>query len=104
MEERVWDSFLTARDKDVFAAAGYGQRAGFGQRPAVVVIDVNDNFTGDRPEPILDSIKRWPNSCGEDAWEAMGYIKRLLDVARDQGLPVIYTTGDRRTDGWQYGP
>lgn len=90
MEERVWDAFLTARDKDVFAAAGYGQRAGFGQRPAVVVIDVNYNFTGDRPEPILDSIKRWPNSCGEDAWEAMGYIKRLLDAARDQGLPVIY--------------
>lgn len=103
MEERVWDAFLTARDKDVFAAAGYGQRAGFGQRPAVVVIDVNYNFTGDRPEPILDSIKRWPNSCGEDAWEAMGYIKRLLDAARDQGLPVIYTTGDRRIDGWDRG-
>ncbi len=103
MEERVWDSFLTARDKDVFAAAGYGQRAGFGQRPAVVVIDVNYNFTGDCPEPILDSIRRWPNSCGEDAWEAMGYIKRLLDAARDQGLPVIYTTGDRRADGWDRG-
>jgi maleamate amidohydrolase len=103
MEERVWDAFLTARDKEVFAAAGYGQRAGFGQRPAILVIDVNYNFTGDHPEPILDSIKRWPNSCGEDAWEAMGYIKRLLDAARDQGLPVIYTTGDRRLDGWDRG-
>jgi nicotinamidase-related amidase len=103
MEERVWDAFLTARDKEVFAAAGYGQRAGFGQRPAILVIDVNYNFTGDHPEPILDSIQRWPNSCGEDAWEAMGYIKRLLDAARDQGLPVIYTTGDRRMDGWDRG-
>jgi nicotinamidase-related amidase len=33
----------------------------------------------------------------------MGYIKRLLDAARDQGLPVIYTTGDRRMDGWDRG-
>ena len=69
MAEPVWNKFLTERDKLVFDAAGYGQRAGFGERPAVVVIDVNYNFTGDKPEPILESIKRWPNSCGEDGWE-----------------------------------
>ena len=103
MAEYVWDKFLTERDKQVFEAAGYGQRAGFGKRPAILVIDVNYNFTGDRPEPILDSIKRWPNSCGEDAWEALGYIKRLLDAARAKGLPVIYTTGERRVDGWDRG-
>ncbi len=103
MTEHVWDRFLTERDKRVFEAAGYGQRAGFGKRPAVVVIDVNYNFTGDRPEPILESIKRWPNSCGEDAWESLGYIKRLVQAARQKGLPVIYTTGDRRADGWDRG-
>lgn len=103
MAERIWDAFLTERDKHVFEAAGYGQRAGFGQRPVMVVIDVNYNFTGDRPEPILESIKRWPNSCGEEAWESMRYIKRLLDAAHNKGLPVIYTTGDRRADGWDRG-
>jgi hypothetical protein len=35
--------------------------------PAILVIDVNSNFCGDKPEPILESIKRWCNSCGEDA-------------------------------------
>jgi hypothetical protein len=35
------------------AATGYGARAGFGNRPALLVIDVNYNFCGDRPEPIL---------------------------------------------------
>jgi nicotinamidase-related amidase len=103
MAERVWDQFLTERDKQVFEAAGYGQRAGFGKRPVLLVIDVNYNFTGDQPEPILTSIKRWPNSCGEGAWEAMHYIKRLLRAARQKGLPVIYTTGDRRADGWDRG-
>ena len=100
MTEPVWNKFLTERDKQVFGDAGYGQRAGFGERPVILVIDVNYNFTGDKPEPILDSIKRWPNSCGEDAWESMRHIKRLLDTGRAKGIPVIYTTGTKRADGW----
>jgi len=103
MTERVWDKFLTPRDREVFAAAGYGQPQGFGKRPALVIIDVNYNFCGDRPEPILDSVKRWPNSCGEDAWAALPHIRSLIDTARDKGLPVIYTTGGFRADGWDYG-
>ena len=103
MAERLWDRFLTERDKQVFEAAGYGQRAGFGRRPVLIVVDVNYNFTGDRPESILASIQRWPNSCGEDAWQAMRYIKRLLEAARHKGIPVIYTTGERRADGWDRG-
>ena len=103
MTDRVWDKFLTDRDKEVFGAAGYGQRAGFGERPIILVIDINYNFTGDKPEPILDSIKKWPNSCGEEAWESMTYTKRLLETARKKGLPVVYTTGDMREDGWDRG-
>lgn len=100
MSGRVWDAFLTERDKTVFAKAGYGEPAGFGERPAVLVVDVNYNFTGDRREPILDSVARWPNSCGEDAWDALPRIRELLDAARAKGLPVVYTTGAMREDGW----
>jgi maleamate amidohydrolase len=103
MSERPWDRFLTERDKAVFDAAGYGQRAGFGDRPVILVIDVNYNFTGDRPEPILESIKTWPNSCGEEAWESMRHIKRLIEAGHAKGLPVIYTTGTMREDGWDRG-
>jgi hypothetical protein len=67
MAERIWDRFLTERDKQVFATSGYGTRQGFGRRPALLVIDVNYFFCGERREPILESIKRWRNSCGEDA-------------------------------------
>jgi nicotinamidase-related amidase len=100
----VWDQFLTERDRRVFGGAGYGARAGFGERPVVLVIDVNYNFVGDRPEPIEESIKRWRNSCGEAGWEAAAHIARLLDAARHKGLPVIYSTSvDARDDGFDRG-
>src|SRR6202040_2688528 len=86
MNERIWDKFLTERDKTVFAASGYGAPAGFGKRPALLVIDVNWAFCGERPEPILESIKRWRTSCGEESWVALGYIKQLIEAAR-QGPP-----------------
>jgi len=103
MSEPVWNRFLSERDKQVFAAAGYATRQGFGQRPAILVVDVNYAFCGDRPEPILESIKRWRNSCGAEAWEGVKAIKRLLAAARAKGLPVIYSTGVRRDDDWDRG-
>ena len=103
MSEPVWNKFLSERDKQVFAAAGYATRQGFGQRPAIMVVDVNYAFCGDRPEPILESIKRWRNSCGAEAWEGVKAIKRLLAAARARGLPVIYSTGTRRDDDWDRG-
>src|ERR1700747_3311826 len=93
MNERIWDKFLTERDKAVFAAGGFGARAGFGKRPALRVIDVNWAFSDERPEPILESIRRWRTSCGEESWVALQYIKQLIEAARAKGLPVIYTTG-----------
>ena len=91
MPEHVWDRFLTERDRAVFAAGGFGARAGSGKRPALLVVDVNWGFCGDRSEPILDSIKRWPNSCGVESWVAVEHIKSLIELARNQRIPVIYT-------------
>lgn len=102
-EEPIWNEFLTERDKAVFEASGYGARAGFGERPALVIIDVNYAFVGDKREPILESIKRWRNSCGEEGWDAVEIIKKMIAVARAKGIPVIYTTGHRREDGWDSG-
>jgi nicotinamidase-related amidase len=103
MKEPVWNRFLTERDKQVFAAAGFGARQGYGKRPAVLVVDVNYYFCGDKREPILESVKRWRASCGEDAWDGVEAIGKLLSAARGRGLPVIYTTGTRRPDNWDAG-
>ena len=103
MTDRIWDRFLTERDRQVFAAAGLGALQGYGKRPAVVVVDVNYAFCGERREPILESIKRWRASCGAEAWDGIAAISRLLAAARARGLPVIYTTGERRDDRWDVG-
>ena len=103
MPEPIWNKFLTERDKAVFAASGYGARGGFGKRPALLVIDVNYAFCGDKPEPILESIKRWRNSCGEESWPAVAAIKSLRDKAHETGIPVLYTTGVQRSDNWDAG-
>ncbi len=103
MSEAIWDKFLTERDKAVFAKSGFGTRGGFGKRPALLVIDVSYAFCDERPTPILESIERWHTSCGEDAWEAIPYLRALIDKCHDKGVPVIYTTGVRRDDNWDAG-
>lgn len=88
-----YDQFLTDRDREVFGQAGYGGRVGFGQRPVILVIDVNYGFCGETREPILESIQTYHNSCGEEAWEAVAAIARVIEVARAKRIPVVYTTG-----------
>jgi isochorismate hydrolase len=90
----TWDDLLTPRDKEVFALSGFGKKAGFGQRPALLIIDVNYNFTGDKPEPILESVKRFRTSCGEEGWDGVGKIRELLGAARKKHLPTFYTTAE----------
>lgn len=103
MTERIWDRFLTDRDKRIFAQAGYGARQGFGERPAVLIVDVNYAFCGDRREPIEESVKRWRQSAGEAAWDALPVLEELVGVARARELPVIYTTDISRDDKWDRG-
>lgn len=99
-----WGTLLSDQDRAAFAASGYGQDGGLGARPAVIVIDTNNAFFGHRAEPLLESQKLWPNSCGEYAWESLPHIRRLLDAAHERRVPVIYTTGqDRREDSFDAG-
>jgi maleamate amidohydrolase len=93
MADERWRDAIPERDFEVFEACGYGQPIGFGERAALVVIDVNVNFLGDAREPILESIKRFPYSCGEAGWDSLPYLAELIDQARRVGAPIAYSTG-----------
>ena len=96
--KRIWDPFLTERDRKVFAASGYGKRGGFGTRPALFIIDVQYNFTGETPVEILEGLKEYRTYCGPEAWAAVEHIVPLLEMAREKNLPVFYTESARRAD------
>jgi maleamate amidohydrolase len=59
---------------------GFHGRAGFGRKPALLVIDVNVGFT-DPASPLV---------CELD--DVVASIRRLLDEFRRAQLPVVYTT------------
>ena len=91
----IWDDIITESDKEIYIKSGHdGRRIEFGDNPALVIIDVNYNFVGDKPEPILKSIERFPLSCGENGWKAVYQIASLLPLARDKQVPIIYSTGE----------
>ena len=100
----VWDPYLSEQDRAVIEASGYGAFLGPGRRPALIVIDVTYSFTGEKREPILDSIRKWHFSCGPKAWDAIPHIQRLLSAARSRNLPIFYSHGyDIRPDGFGKG-
>ncbi len=92
MGERVWDKFLTEQDRQHVELSKH-QNAGFGQRPALLMIDLYRWVFGDRPQPLLEAIKEWPGSCGPAAWESLPHTQSLLATARETGIPVIHVTG-----------
>ena len=67
-------------DAELFAERGFGRRAGAGERPALVVVDLVNGFT-DPASPL------W---CDADA--AVAATARLLVAARTAGAPVAFTT------------
>lgn len=92
MSERVWDAFLTPQDKASLAERPH-LNYGFGERPALLLIDLYRWVFGDRPQPLLEAVKEWPGSCGMTGWDALPHIVRLLEAARKAGIPVIHITG-----------
>ena len=104
MAERVWDRYLTPQDKAHLAKSA-PTSVGFGNKPALLLIDLYRWVFGDEPQPILEAIDTWPSSCGLAAWDAIPHIQTLLKAARDAGIPVVHATGreDDGLAGWSVG-
>src|SRR5215211_1140338 len=68
------------QDQEFFRQRGFGLRIGFGQRPALLVIDMVKAFTN--PAMML--------GAGLDA--QIEAISPLLGVAHERGIPVIFST------------
>ncbi len=89
---RPWDRYLTDAERAVLRRSGYGAHQGFGERPALLVIDVTVGFVGGRGAGARSNETN-PDSCGEAGWQAIEQLALLLAGARAAEIPIIYTRG-----------
>lgn len=80
------DDETTAR----YDLAGFGRPVGMGNRPALLIIDVQYRTTGTARVPFRDAIEEFPTAVGEAAWNAVDNIVNLLEVFRRNDWPVLY--------------
>jgi nicotinamidase-related amidase len=102
--KRIWDAFLTEQDKTVFAASGFGAVAGFGARPALLVIDVVRDHFGDGRAPLLSAVDQFQDYCGPESWDCVDVIERLAMAFRAKALPVIYSVPRAGAEAWHPAP
>lgn len=88
--KQPWDDVIPLDERETYALAGLGGAAGFGTRPALLVIDVQYRSVGSRPMPIRQAIKEYPTSCGEAGWHAIAQIAELVWLFRQKMWPVIF--------------
>ena len=67
-------------DEDFFKARGFGIKIGFGERPALIVIDMINGFT-DATMPL-----------GAPLESQLAAQKPLIDAAHERSIPVIFST------------
>jgi len=99
---KPWDGIISEEEQKAYHAAGFGRPSGVGQRPALLVIDVQYRTIGTTPKPFWDAIKEFPTSCGDVGWNAMRNIVTLLTEFRANGWPVLYphvAPKNKATDG-----
>lgn len=98
MESTPWDKYLDEQDRAVLSRGRFGRRMGFGERPAVVVIDAQRYMVGE-----AGNDEKWPSSCGEIGRRAVTQIQRIVEQAQKSAVPCFFTTFELDTSGNDIG-
>ena len=69
-----------------YESKGIGQRVGFGEKPAVIVVDFQKGFTDQRC-PL-----------GSDYSDELAKTRQVLDIAREKNVPIYYTVTSYQSD------
>jgi nicotinamidase-related amidase len=71
-----------------------GKPLPWGRRPALLVIDEVQSFTGSAPQPVLSAIDEYDTACGDAAWQTLPRMREVLLAARAADMPIVFTKGD----------
>ena len=91
-----WDGVIGKDEINRYAKAGFGGEGGIGQRPALLVIDVQYRTVGTKPMPYCEAIEEYPMSCGDVGWDAVGNIAQLVALFRQSVFQSFIRTSPRR--------
>ncbi len=88
----VWEQYLGPAERAL--AEDYAPTTVHAAAPALLLVDLYNKAYGERREPIDVSRARYPSSCGEAAWDAIGPTQQLLHAARSARWTVAYSTAE----------
>ncbi len=79
----IWDDVIPQEDLKMFAKCKLGGKAGYGKRPAIIVVDMTYGFVDDA----------YPSGCGKMGWPAVHATQKLIYKGREVGIPIFFTRG-----------
>ncbi|MGQ0549710.1 MAG: isochorismatase family protein [Armatimonadota bacterium] len=88
----IWDDVVSPEERALYERGGWGGIAGFGRRPALLVVDMYTAFV-DPAYPY----------ASPGASQTVTVIKELLGQARATGMPVLYSRADRARNAAERG-
>ena len=80
LSEAYVPEIVPSEDRAYYEQGGHGGRIGWGDEPALVLVDLTEEFTSERSD------------AGQSAVAA---AERVLHAARDASIPVVYTRPDK---------
>lgn len=89
-EDHCWRDVVPSEVLRVYEP--YRRTTGVRGKAALLAVDLFAAVFPTGPEPLLEAVGANPRSCGPYAWQAMPALRRLLDLCRSAGLPVLFST------------
>ena len=83
-----WRQYLSEEDLATIERGNWARPVGYGTRPAIIVIDVQNYMAGEEAGNDPD---KYPYAAPAVAWPAVRKIDSILAAARAAGAPIVYT-------------
>lgn len=95
-EDHCWQDLISQEIMDIYKP--YRREIYVGERPALLAIDLYNLVYRGGPKPVHEVVREHRSACGVHAYDAIEPTRELFELARSQGLQVIYTTTETRKE------
>lgn len=90
---RRWEEIYSEEERAVGQSRGNRKRQDFGNRPALLIIDLSRGTLGTREDNLQD-VPKYKSALWAAGWAVLPNIQKLLGACRTAEMPVIFTTGN----------